>query len=282
MKFLDYFRNMKSKSENSFDISEIVQRMFDEAGINPNRLDNMFMTVIDGVHCSFRTVLSCDKHSVTIYSPFVLLVPKHISHVVVCEVERLNQLSETAKIIFKEDGEDGYTLAAITNEEFENSPTTSEIQQLMIHNIDLMDNENFRSLACAILGYSSYDDIQKEIRANAIAVNEENYNVSTSLPDGYAVALKQSGNVSSDRLIGRLTELTRQIMERESIEGHQLSLDKQVQTAYNVATEIEWDIIRKMRYLIATKATEGDKDAEIWLGRVEGADYRNLYDLLKE
>ncbi len=279
MKILDLFKIKQTQSNKSFDVADVVQEMFDEAGITPQRQGNMFMTVIDGRHCSFRTVLSCDTHSVMIYSPFVLPVPKHVSHSVLLEVERLNGLSDKAKIILKE-AEDGYSLASMTNVEFENAPTTLEIKQQMIHNIDLMDDSNFRSLTCAILGYSSYDDVQKGMMDNVATENLGSNVISTSLTDGYATTLMQSGNVSSTRFAGRLTELTRQIIERESIEYHQ-SLDKQVLTAYNVATETERDIIRKMRYLIAAKAAESDNDAEIWLGRMEGADYRELYDLLK-
>ncbi len=281
MKIFDFFRKKQPQSDNSFDVAEIVQSMFDEAGINPNRQDNMFMAVIDGVHCSFQTVLSCDKHSLIIYSPFAIPVPKHVSLSVYHEVERLNGLSEKAKIIIKET-KDGCSLASMTNVEFEKAPTISEIRQLMIHNIDLMDNDKFRSLTCSIFGYASYDDIQKKMVESAVVKNEESNKVLTSLTDGYTDTLKQSGNVSSPRLIGRLTVVTRQIIERESIEEYQVSLDKQVQTAYNVATEIERDIIRKMRYLIATKTTENDNDAEIWLGKMDGADYKDLYCLLKE
>ena len=55
MSIFDFWE--KGKTE-QFDIKDIVQQMFDEAGILPQCPDeNVFMTVIDGVHGSFKTIL---------------------------------------------------------------------------------------------------------------------------------------------------------------------------------------------------------------------------------
>lgn len=61
MGLFDRFRE-KSLLEVRTNVTDIVQQMFDEAGITPQRPDkNVFLTVIDGVHCSFKTILKCDE-----------------------------------------------------------------------------------------------------------------------------------------------------------------------------------------------------------------------------
>ena len=60
------FDIIKRKSKESFAISNIIQQMFVEAGISPQCPDkNVFLTVIDGVHCSFKTILKCDEENPT-------------------------------------------------------------------------------------------------------------------------------------------------------------------------------------------------------------------------
>ena len=82
MGLFDRFRE-KSLLEVRTNVTDIVQQMFDEAGITPQRPDkNVFLTVIDGVHCSFKTILKCDEENpnkLFIYAPFPVPVPKHIA-----------------------------------------------------------------------------------------------------------------------------------------------------------------------------------------------------------
>lgn len=54
MGLFDRFREMSHLEVNT-NVASIVQQMFDEAGITPQCPDkNVFLTVIDGVHCSFQ------------------------------------------------------------------------------------------------------------------------------------------------------------------------------------------------------------------------------------
>ena len=89
------FDIIKRKSKESFAISNIIQQMFVEAGISPQCPDkNVFLTVIDGVHCSFKTILKCDKENpnkLFIYAPFPVPVPKHIAGLIPHELNRLNE-----------------------------------------------------------------------------------------------------------------------------------------------------------------------------------------------
>lgn len=158
--------------------------MFDENGITPHRHDNMFITVIDGVHCSYQTVLKCDCANPTnlfVYASFPIPIPKHVADIITLELERLNEYNQQVKITMQErDGE--YSVFAYTDCKFEKAPTTEEVKTLMIHTIDAMDNDNFRSLACTIFGFASYKEIEKAMISNArIEVREANI----QMEDGY-------------------------------------------------------------------------------------------------
>lgn len=94
MGLFDRFRE-KSHLEVKTNVASIVQQMFDEAGITPQCPDkNVFLTVIDGVHCSFKTILKCDEENpnkLFIYAPFPIPVPKHVAGLIPHELNRLNE-----------------------------------------------------------------------------------------------------------------------------------------------------------------------------------------------
>lgn len=56
MGLFERFRK-KSQLEVRTNVTDIVQQMFDEDGISPQCPNkDVFLTVIDGVHCSFKTI----------------------------------------------------------------------------------------------------------------------------------------------------------------------------------------------------------------------------------
>ena len=251
--------------------------MFVEAGISPQCPDkNVFLTVIDGVHCSFKTILKCDEENANklfIYAPFPIPIPKHIAGLIPHELNRLNESNQyKSEITIQENGNE-YSIFAFTDCEFEKAPSTNEIKDLMIHTIDVMDNENFRSLVCAIMGYATYDELEKAMVSNAqIKGNEANI----SMTDGYCALHNKSDGVTSPRYHGRLLMLAIHIIEnRISQERAQQLLNEQtpllmiMQEAYNVADDVERDILRKLRYLALYKRTDSDNDSDSMLGRLE-------------
>ena len=289
MGLFDRFRE-KSQLEVRTNVTDIVQQMFDEAGITPQRPDkNVFLTVIDGVHCSFKTILKCDEENpnkLFIYAPFPVPVPKHIAGLIPHELNRLNENNQyKSEITIQENGNE-YSIFAFTDCEFEKTPSTDEIKDLMIHTIDVMDNENFRSLVCAIMGYATYDELEKAMISNAqIKGNEANI----SMADGYCTLQDKSDGVTSPRYYGRLLMLAIHIIEnRISQERAQQLLNEQtpllmiMQEAYNVADDIERDILRKLRYLALYKRTDSDNDSDSMLGRLEAISMieRDKYSLL--
>ena len=289
MGIIDIFRNIQHK-KSEYKVAAIVKQMFDENGITPQRLDkNVFLTVIDGVHCSFKTILKCDEENpnkLFIYAPFPVSVPKHIVSLIPHELNRLNENNQYKSEITIQENGDEYSIFAFTDCAFEKTPSIDEIRDLMIHTIDVMDNENFRSLVCAIMGYATYDELEKAMISNAqIKGNEANI----SMVDGYCTLQDKSDGVTSPRYYGRMLMLAIHIIEnRISQERAQQFLNEQtpllmiIQEAYNLADDVERDILRKLRYLALYKRTDSDNDSDSMLGRLEAISMieRDKYSLL--
>ena len=254
-------------------LAEVVQEMFDKDGIKPARQEGIFFTVIDGTNASYKTVLRCDGNQLTVYVLFVIPVPKDMAYSVQCEVNRLNLECKDAQIIFYGKGET-YELAAFSQRTFESAPTTDEIKTLMIHHVDAMDAERFRSLACAILGYATFEEVTQNMAMTDL--NEEEGHVGLKLAGGYASLLKESGDISAPRFAGRLLMFATLIIGTHCSQKRPFELlttqtpfDDIVQEAYNHADEKDRDLIRKLRYLAKVKPTTTDNDDEFMQGRIE-------------
>ena len=280
------------KRKNNWNVADIIQQMFDEAGITPQCPNkDVFLTMIDGIHCSFKTILKCDEENpnkLFIYAPFPVPVPKHIAGLIPHELNRLNENNQYKSEITIQDNGDEYSIFAFTDCEFEKVPSTGEIKDLMIHTIDVMDNENFRSLICAIMGYATYDELENAMISNAQVKGDE---ANISMSDGYCALHDKSDGVTSTRYYGRMLMLAIHIIEnRISQERAQQFLNEQtpwlmiMQEAYNVADDVERDILRKLRYLALYKRSDSDNDSDSMLGRMEAISMieKNKYSLLYE
>lgn len=278
MSIFNLFKRQKqTQSKELFAVAPIVKQMFDDVGITPQYPDkNVFLTVIDGVHCSFKTILKCDEanpHKLFIYAPFPVPVPKHIAGLIPHEINRLNENNKyKSEITIQENGGE-YSIFAFTDCEFEKAPSTDEVQALMIHTIDIMDNENFRSLICAIMGYATYDELEKAMITNA-QVDGSQANI--QMQDGYCVLRDKSNGVTSSRYAGRLLMFSTHIIEQRISQARAKQLlDEQtpllliMQEAYNFADDVERDILRKLLYLVRYKKSDSDNDADSVLGRLE-------------
>lgn len=284
---MNIFNLLKRRS--SFEVSSIVQQMFDEAGISPVREGDMFMTVIDGTDTSFTTVLKCDgnkTNELLVYTPFILPVPPHIKNVVDLELNRINSLSNsTSEVLMKEGDKGGFEIFAFTKCEFEKAPTTFEVKELMVHNVDILDDSNFKSLVCAILGYATYNEVESVMMNNASKAETSNATTAGThmefkFEDGYCSLNNNAIDISSPRYHGRLLVLCAHIDKRPEPQNKVMALVKRqapfadiIYEAYNIANEEERDIMRKLRYLIDFKKTdikdEGFEESEGMLGRAE-------------
>ena len=291
MGLFDKFRN-RCHHRDEFYVVSIVKQMFNDAGITPQYPDkNVFLTVIDGVHCSFKTILKCDEknpNKLFIYAPFPVSVPKHIAGLMPHEINRLNENNKYKSEITIKENNGEYSIFAFTDCEFEKAPTTDEVQDSIIHTIDIMDNENFRSLICAIIGYATYDDLEKAMISNA-QVDGSQANI--QIQDGYCVLRDKSNGVTSPRYAGRLLMFSTHIIEQRISQARARQLlDEQtpllliMQEAYNVADDVERDILRKLLYLVRYKKSDSDNDADSILGRLEAISMieKDRYSLLYE
>lgn len=288
-KLFNYFkRNTHKQSSEIFDVATIVQRMFDEAGIVPHHQDDIFMTVIDGTNASFNTILKCDSdtpNSLFVYVPFPIAVPRHVADLIPYELNRLNDGKHQAEITMQErDGE--YSIFAFTCCEFDKEPTTDDVRKLMVQTVDLMDNDHYRSLTCAIVGYATYEELENAMISNA---EVEGRTVTIEMSDGYNPLLYNAKNMTKARYSGRLLMLSIHIIEnkisqqraQELLRG-QIPLSNIIQEAYNIANDIERDVIRKLLYLTLTKAMNIGSDNDSLLGRLEAIARiaKNIYSLL--
>lgn len=271
---LDFFNKNR---KNDFEVADVIQQMFDQAGIVPNRTDNIFHTIIDGTNTSFNTVLLGEKKQLVVYAPFHLPVPRWSMVGVKLEINRLNSLADKAQIIAREK-DDKYELVAITEVAFNNVPTIEEVQKLMINNIDLIDNRNYRSLVCSIMGFASYDEFQKQMMTNITKQNEKG-EVQIEMKDTYRELLDKVLDIHHSRFCGRLVWLCMTIISREYSEekaskllNSQVPFMELIQTAYNKAMNEEKDVMRKLCVIIAWKSSHMNDDvSEDMRGRMEAA-----------
>lgn len=267
------FNNLKHKSR-AVDIASIVKQMFDEMGVKPEcPEENVFLTSIDGAYCSFITMLTCtDDNRLIIFVRFPIPVPEHVTAVISLELVRLNTNNrhKSGTIVQENDN-----LFAVNEFKFDRVPTTGEIKNLILSTIDLINDDNFRSLICAIMGFETYDELKKTMTSNATVNGDE---ARIQMQDGYLALNGRSAGISSSRYAGRLLMLSIDIIEKRiSQETARRLLDEQtvlpsiVQKAYNVADYIERDILRKLIYLVLNKEENSHDDGgdDSILGRAE-------------
>lgn len=267
-------------NKNSFDVAQIVQQMFEQAGITPIHQDDIFSTIVNGVYCEFQAVLKCDKddkQKLCIGVPFPIAIPRQLANVVMLELSRLNDSVKKTdseyipQIIVNEEKEQACSIMAYTYCDFSKEPTTKDIKDLMVHTVDLVDAGNFRSLACSIFGYTSYDEVEKNMFNSSKRSGNDVY---MQLQDGYALLLKNIGKMTSFRYAGRLLVLSISFIEsgvtdlrtKEHL-AHNEDFWEIVQAAYDVATENGRDIIRKLVYLMSNVKVEGDQSTEMTKGK---------------
>lgn len=160
---------------------------------------------------------------------------------------------------------------------------------MIIHNIDIMDNDNFRSLACAILGMTTYGDLENHVTENAGEIDGTGV-LRNSMNSGYKSVSEEGKCLKCARVCSRLLMLSIHIITREISHDvatkyleEQADLDTIVQCAYDKATTEERDVMRKLQYLRVEKSNEPHDDAEDMLGRLETPAIitQDIYRLLK-
>lgn len=246
---------------NEFDLFDVIRQMFLAAGVGYEQpKPNTFVTEIGGTNCNFKTVLSCNddnRNKIFIYATFPITVPKYYVGMVQNELLRINnEKTYKSELTIQKVGDEN-TILAFTDYEFDHTPTSNEIKDLMIHTIDIMDNNNFRSIACSIFGFPTYDELEKMMLNNS---HQQGNNLNISFKDGYSALHNGARDTTATRYAGRLHALALHIIKTKvSAEIAEQMLERQtpfleiMQTAYDVANDMERDVLRKLRYLIVYK-----------------------------
>ena len=280
MGLFDFFKNKGKDTQKGVTLEECIVKMFASSGINPNRDENKFATEVEGKHCVFNVALtSMDGNRLLVYVPFPIPVDANVAFAANYEVKRISKCSTDelpGTNIYLTEKDEGYKIAVATVKDFDvlSENTPNEIQKTMIHTVDVVDDKNFASLAAAIFGYKSYEDVKMNMQAKSTGEN----NVSIKLKDGYNEVLGDAPNLSNSRFAGRLMACAMNIIAKkgndeileQATEAIQKSFDSYIQIAYDIANEEERDLIRKLRYLAKAKNKDDTDENDFVQGKMEG------------
>jgi len=280
MGLFNFFKNKGKGTQKGLTLEECIVKMFSLSGISPNREGNKFATEVEGKHCVFNVALtSMEGNSLLVYVPFLIPVDVNVAFAANYEVKRIGK--EAAGVlpeaqVYLSEKEDGYNIIVTTVKEFEelSDNTSDEIRNLMIRSVDILDDKNFESLAAAIFGYESYEEVKMNMHAKSTGRN----NVSIKLKDGYNEVLGDAPNLSNSRFAGRLMACAMNIIAKkgndeiseQATEAIQKSFDSYIQIAYDIANEEERDLIRKLRYLAKAKNKDDTDENDFVQGKMEG------------
>ena len=280
MGIFDFFKNKGKGTQKGLTLEECIVKMFASAGIVPNQEGNKFATVVEGKHCVFNVALtSMDGNRLLVYVPFPIPVDANVAFAANYEVKRISKCSTDrfpGTNIYLTEKDEGYKIAVATIKDFDvlSENTPNEIQETMIHTVDVVDDKNFASLAAAIFGYESYEEAKMNMHAKSTGGN----NVSIKLKDGYSEVLGDAPNLSNSRFAGRRMACAMNIIAKkgndeiseQATEAIQKSFDSYIQIAYDIANEEERDLIRKLRYLAKAKNKDDTDENDFVQGKMEG------------
>ena len=280
MGIFDFFKHKCCYTRKGLTLEDCIVKMFSSAGIVPNQEGNKFATVVEGKHCVFNVALtSMDGNRLLVYVPFPIPVDANVAFAANYEVKRISKCSTDrfpGTNIYLTEKDEGYKIAVATIKDFDvlSENTPNEIQETMIHTVDVVDDKNFASLAAAIFGYKSYEDVKMNMQAKSTGGN----NVSIKLKDGYSEVLGDAPNLSNSRFAGRLMACAMNIIAKkgndeiseQATEAIQKSFDSYIQIAYDIANEEERDLIRKLRYLAKAKNKDDTDENDFVQGKMEG------------
>ena len=122
MGLLDIFRRKTCDSAKNLTLEDCVVKMFESAGIVPDRQGNMFHTEVQGKYCAYNVGLNCDAgNKLIVCVPFFLPVGKDVAFAANYEVERISKEVSgrfPGTIVYLAENDKGYKLTAITIKTF--------------------------------------------------------------------------------------------------------------------------------------------------------------------
>lgn len=287
------FKHKDDNHKNGTSLEDCIVKMFALAGMEPYRDGNKFSAVVLGKHYAFIVTISCmEGNRLLIYVRFPIPVKENVAFAANYEVKRIAKeaagiLPEAQISLSKKNV--GYNITVVTVKEFEelSDDTPDEIRKLMTNSVEILDGKNFKSLASAIFGYESYEEV-KNMHVEYAGGNLE----TIQYKDGYNELLDDVPNLSNSRFAGRLMAYAVNIIFKkdnveiveQAAETIQESFDSYIQIAYDIANEEERDLMRKLRFLAKAKNEDDINKDDFVQGKTEGLVIcnDNPWDLLYE
>ena len=273
------FKHKDDNHRNGTSLEDCIVKMFASAGMEPYRDGNKFSAVVLGKHYAFIVTISCmEGNRLLIYVRFPIPVKENVAFAANYEVKRIAKeaagILPEAQISLSEKNV-GYKITVETVKEFEelSDETPDEIRKLMTNSVEILDGQNFKSLASAILGYESYEEA-KNMPVEYAGRNFE----AIQYKDGYHELLDDVPNLSNSRFAGRLMAYAVNIIFKkgnveiveQATEAIQESFDSYIQIAYDIANEEERDLMRKLRFLAKAKNEDDINKDDFVQGKTEG------------
>lgn len=280
MGIFDFFKNKGKDTQKELTLEDCIIKMFASADIEPHREGDEFSFKVQGKYCVFNVTLSYEANKIIVCIPFPIPVNRKVAKSSMYEVKRIYSFVQKGDSFYTTvcqiDKDKEYQIRAATlNFSVSLTEDTPDIIQKMVtRTVDVIDGDNFASLAAAIFGCKSCEKT-KTIWQNK---STENIKMLVQQKDDYHKLLDKIPNLSSARYHGRLiayathiincksdkevAELTAKAMERSSN-----YYDHFIQEAYNIANEEERDLIRKLRFLVEKKY--GTKNEDFVRGQKE-------------
>ena len=257
-------------------LAECVELMFRNAGIRPHIDGNKYLAEVQARHCVFTPVLVVEGNRLIIMVRFPAPVPEQFAYSVNYEVERINGMYRNVEVTLSHNDGGDFSIYSMIIKEYDSvsAKTADEIRILMLCAVDALDEDNFKSLMCSLIGHRDYSELEARVIEGSTVSGEGD--VQGQIPGGYVPLLKGSGDISCPRFLGRLLVYATDIIEKKiskevasDLLTRQTPFDEIVQRAYDVADENERDLLRKLRYLGKAKATDHDDDNDFMIGRLE-------------
>lgn len=157
MGILNLFKGKKQKNDETnvasqkdvrkeMSLAECVELMFRNAGIRPHVDGNKYLTEVQARHCVFTPVLVVEGNRLIIMVRFPAPVPEQFAYSVNYEVERINGMYRDAEVTLSHNDDGDFTIYSMIIKEYDrvSAETADEIRRLMVHAVDVLDEDNFR------------------------------------------------------------------------------------------------------------------------------------------
>ena len=281
MGIFDFFKNKGKDTQKELTLEDCIIKMFASADIEPHREGDEFSFKVQGEYCVFNVTLSYEANRIIVCIPFPIPVNRKVAKSSMYEVKRIDSFVQKGDSFYTTvcqiDKDKEYQIRAATlNFSVSLTEDTPDIIQKMVtRTVDVIDGDNFASLAAAIFGCKSCDKTKTGWQNKSTG----NIKMLVQQKDDYHKLLDNVPNLSSARYRGRLIAYAtyiinyksdKEVAERSAKESSSNYYDRFIQEAYNIANEEERDLIRKLRFLVEKKY--GTKNEDFVMGQKEATE----------